>query len=115
MHHSACSQERFAPPLNEEMLGAVKYRIVFWAAIGFVVACCWVLYSFVAAPEVFMQMMRDRVIEGIVFITCPIAFAGRYFPLHYWWIPPINGMSYGMIGILIELLRQKSHRALRAI
>jgi hypothetical protein len=53
-----------------------------------------------------MFAMRDPVIEALAFISCPITYAGRHFPLHYWWIPPINAMSYGVIGTLIEILRR---------
>jgi hypothetical protein len=93
----------------------MKSRTAFLAATGFLVACCWVLYTFVATPEQVMLAMRDPVVKAMAFVTCPITYTGRYVPLRYWWIPPINAVSYGVVGILTELLRRKSHSALSAI
>jgi hypothetical protein len=87
-------------------------RIAAWASVGFLVACCWVLYTFATPPEHLILTMRGPVVEALAFTSCPVAFAGRYFPLHFWWVPPINAATYAVIGLILETLRRKSHPTL---
>jgi len=87
-------------------------RIAAWASAGFLVACGWVLYTFAAPPEQLLPTLREPVVKALLFTSCPIAFAGRYLPLHFWWVPPINAATYAVIGLILEGLRRKSHRAL---
>jgi hypothetical protein len=90
----------------------MKWRIAIWASVGFLVACCWILYTFATPPEHLLMTMREPAVEALAFTSCPIVFAGRYFPLHFWWIPPINAATYALIGVTVEMLRRKSYPSL---
>jgi len=87
----------------------MKRRIAAWASAGFLVACGWVLYTFAVPPEQLLLTLREPVVEALLFTSCPIAFAGRYFPLHFWWVPPINAATYAVIGLIVEMSRRKLH------
>ena len=86
----------------------MKWRIAMWGIVGFFVASCWVLYTFVASSDSVAYAMRQPAVEAVAFISCPIIYAGRYFPLHFWWVPPINAATYAAVGLIAELLRRKS-------
>jgi len=86
----------------------MQRRIANWASAGFVVACCWIAYSFVAPADFFIMSMRQPLVEAVAYTTCPITYAGRYFALHFWWIPPINAATYAVIGLIAEILRRKA-------
>ena len=90
----------------------MKRRIAIWAGAGFLVACCWVLYTFVASPEQVIISLREPIIEAIGYISLPVAFALRRFPLHFWWVPPINTATYALFGLALELLRRQPHSRL---
>jgi hypothetical protein len=85
----------------------MKKPIAIWAGVGFLVACCWVLYTFAIPPEQLITSLREPVVEAIAFISLPIAFALRRFPLHFWWVPPINAATYAVLGLAVEILRRK--------
>jgi hypothetical protein len=84
----------------------MKRRIAMWAGAGFLIACCWIVYTFLTPPEELGVALREPVVEALAFATCPISYAGRYFPLHFWWIPPINAATYALIGLIVEMLRR---------
>jgi hypothetical protein len=90
----------------------MKRRIAIWASVGFLVACCWVLYSFVAPPELLLRSLREPAVQA-GFISCPILFLARHFPLQFWWIPPINAATYAVVLVLFEMLRRRMHPGLR--
>ncbi len=93
----------------------MKRRIAIWASVGFLVGWGWVLYSFVTPAERLLTSMREPLVEAIAYASCPLIFAARHFPIHFWWVPPINAATYTLIGLIAELrigltrLRQKSH------
>ena len=87
--------------------GAMKRRIAIWASIGFLVACCWILYTFVVPPD--YLNMSEPVVEAFAFASCPLVFAFRAVPLSFWWVAPINSATYAVIGLIIEILRRKSN------
>jgi hypothetical protein len=87
----------------------MKSRIAIWASVGFLVACCWVLCTFATPPEQLLTIMREPAFEAVFLITCPIVYALRSFPLHFWWVPPINAATYAVIGLVVEVLRRKSN------
>ena len=93
----------------------MKRRIAIWASVGFLVAWGWVLYSFVTPAEQLLTSMREPLVDAIGYASCPLIFAARHFPIHFWWVPPINAATYTLIGLIAELLigltrlRQKSH------
>src|SRR5215472_18550450 len=90
----------------------MKRRISLWATVGFLIASCWVLYTFIAPPDFLLVSMRDPVVQAAAIMSCPIAYAGRYFPLHFWWVPPINAATYALAGLIVEMLRRKLHPSL---
>jgi len=93
----------------------MKRRIAIWAGVGFFTAWAWVLYTFVASPEEIIFAMREPAVQALAYASCPIIFAARNFPLHFWWVPPINAASYALIGVAAETfiglfrVRPKSH------
>jgi hypothetical protein len=87
-------------------------RIAMWASGGFLVACCWIVYTFVTPPETLVVTLREPLVQALALASCPICYAGRYFPLHFWWIPPINAATYVLIGVILEALRGSMTRQL---
>jgi len=85
--------------------GVMKRRIAIWASVGFLIACCWVLYTFVVPFDFLDKSLRQPVVLAAIYATCPICYAGRYFPLHFWWVPPINAATYILLGLIAEMLR----------
>jgi hypothetical protein len=86
----------------------MRRRIAIWASLGFLIASSWILFIFVAGPENLNMAMREPAVEAVAFASCPIAFAGRHFPLPFWCVPLINAATYSMIGLIAEALRRKS-------
>ncbi len=85
----------------------MKRRIAIWATTGFLVACGWVLYTFVTPAEYLIAGLREPLVQALGYATCPIAFILAYhFPLHFWWVPAINAASYALVGVIIEMLRR---------
>jgi len=84
----------------------MKRRIATWVCVGFLIACCWIVYTFVTSPETLGVTLREPLVEALLYTSCPIGYAGRYFPLHFWWIPPANAATYALIGLIVEALRR---------
>ena len=93
----------------------MKCRVAIWTGIGFFTAWAWVLYTFVASPEEIIFAMREPLVLALAYASCPIIFAARSFPLHFWWVPLINAASYASIGASAETfirlfrVRSRSH------
>jgi len=85
----------------------MKSRILIWASVGFFVACCWIVYTFVTPPDSLGASLRNPIVEALAFTSCPISIAGFYFPLRFWWMPPVNAATYAVIGLIVETLRWK--------
>ena len=85
----------------------MRKRVLTWVSVGFLVASAWIFYTFVVPPDFLGASMRNPFVEALAFTSCPITIAGRYFPLQFWWIPPANAASYGVVGLTIETLRWK--------
>ena len=58
----------------------MKGRIAMWASVGFLVAACWAVYAFVTPPESFWMNLRQPVVQAALYLSCPIAYVGRYYP-----------------------------------
>ena len=88
--------------------GSVKYRIAIWAAAGFLVAGLWALYALAATP-----IQAEPIAWALARLTCPIAFASFYFhfPVGIYWVLLANAATYGLIGLIVETLRQQLHHA----
>lgn len=85
-----------------------------WGSVGFLIATCWVIYTFVTPPEALGAALRQPLVEAAAWTTCPISYAGRYFPIHFWWLPPINAATYALVGLFVEMLRRRAHLSLTA-
>jgi len=90
----------------------MRNRILVWASAGFLVACCWVLYTFLASPDNLGATLREPLVQAALFISCPIAIAGRYVPLAFWWVPPINAATYAVVGLLIGVVTRRKEPGL---
>ena len=90
----------------------MKRRITIWTSAGFLVACGWIVYTFVVTPEFLGMSLRQPLVEAAAYTTCPITYAGRHFPLHFWWIPPINAATYAVAGLIAEMLRRTARLCL---
>lgn len=88
----------------------MKYRITMWASAGFLIAGCWALYAFATNPP---AMTSADPIVTLVEITCPIVFASLHFnfALPLYWSFLANTVTYGLIGLIVESLRQQFHHA----
>ncbi|HEV2716787.1 MAG TPA: hypothetical protein VGU64_16105 [Terriglobales bacterium] len=86
----------------------MKYRIAMWAAAGFLVAGLWALYAFAAVP-----IQAEPIAWALARLTCPIAFASFHFHfgIKLFWVLLVNAATYGLIGLIVESLRQQLHHA----
>jgi hypothetical protein len=88
----------------------MKYRIAVWASAGFLIAGCWALYAFATIPPAMTSADATLLFAEI---TCPIVFASLHFNfgLGLYWSLLANAATYGLIGLMIETLRQRLHHA----
>lgn len=84
---------------------SLKYRIGMWAVAGFLVAGCWALYALAATP-----LNSADPIMTFVRLTCPIALLSSY-PLSLYLVFVVNAATYGLVGLLVEIVRQRQHPA----
>jgi hypothetical protein len=63
--------------------GTMKHRIAMWASAGFLVAGFWALF----------------------------AIAGRYYPVSLYEVLAANGVTYALVGLIVETLRRQLHHA----
>jgi len=85
----------------------MRRRIGMWAGIGFLVSCCWVLYTFVAPPDRLMATMRGTAAEALLLVSCPIVSALRGLPLRFRFVPLINAAPYAALGLAVEVLLRR--------
>jgi hypothetical protein len=85
----------------------MKYRIAMFASAGFLVAGCWALYALASTPPVFTS--ADRVL-ALVRLTCPIALLS-FYPIRLYWVLLANAVTYALVGLIIETLRQRLNHA----
>jgi hypothetical protein len=92
--------------------GGMKYRIALWASAGFLVAAGWALYAYASAAP---AMTSGDPIVSLVELTCPVVFASIHFhfALGLYWSLVANAATYGLIGLIVETLRQQLHRELK--
>jgi hypothetical protein len=88
----------------------MKRRIAIWASVGFLVACCWVLYAFRRTPP---AMTSAAPVATLLEFTCPAVLASVYFHfgVFLYWSPLANAATYTLIGLIVETLRQKLNQA----
>ncbi|MGZ4856188.1 MAG: hypothetical protein ACXVKH_13405 [Candidatus Angelobacter sp.] len=75
-------------------------RIGLWTLAGFVVACCWFIYSTATAPNPNLARWT------IVAITAPASLIGRTIPLAFYWFILLNAAIYALVGLATEPLRR---------
>ena len=92
--------------------GLMKYRIALWASAGFLVAVGWALYAYASAPP---AMTSADPLVTLVELTCPIVFASihLHFGLGVYWSLLANAATYGLVGLMVETLRQQLHHELK--
>lgn len=90
----------------------MKFRIAVWASVGFLVAVGWALYAFASAPP---ALTSGDPILSLVELTCPVVFASIHFhfPLGLYWSLVANAATYGLIGLMVETVRQHLHHELK--
>lgn len=80
----------------------MRYRIAIWAGAGFLVAILWAIYAIATHPDPFTPAAWT-----LATLTCPISFAGRYWPIRLYWVAAANAATYALAGLIVEALRQK--------
>jgi hypothetical protein len=88
----------------------MQFRIVMWAAAGFLVAGFWALYLFPTAP---IPIASAEAMWTLARLTCPVVFASFYFhfPLGVCWAILANAATYGLAGLTVETLRRQLKHA----
>ena len=88
--------------------GTMNYRIAIWASAGFLVAGFWALFAFATFPST-NERMRD--VWTLVSLTCPVAIAGRHYPISLYEALAANALTYALVGLIVETLRHQLHHA----
>jgi hypothetical protein len=88
--------------------GPVKYRIAMWAGAGFLVAGFWALFAIATFPST-SERMRD--VWSLISLTCPVAIAGRHYPISVCEALAANAVTYSLVGLIVETLRHQLHHA----
>ncbi len=86
----------------------MKCRIAMWASAGFLVAGCWALFAFATFPST-NERMHD--VWSLVCLTCPVAIAGRHYPISLYEVLAANAVTYALIGLIVETLRNSLQHA----
>jgi hypothetical protein len=86
----------------------MKYRLAMWASAGFLVAGFWALFAIVTFPST-SERMRD--VWTLVCLTCPVAIAGRHYPISLYEVLAVNAITYTLAGLIVETLRHQLHQA----
>ncbi len=86
----------------------MKYRIAMWATAGFFVAGLWEFFALATFPST-SERMRD--VWTLVSLTCPVAIAGRHYPISLYQSLAANAVTYALTGLVVEKLRRQLHHA----
>lgn len=85
----------------------MKRRIGLWAIVSFLVAGSWALYALAAKLP---SLTSGDPILYLVRLTCPIAIFSSY-PIRLYWVLLANTVTYALVALLFETLRQKLRQA----
>jgi hypothetical protein len=89
----------------------MKFRIALWPGVGFLVAIGWWLYSSsaLASPISF----AEPIVWNLALLTQPIVLAGFHFHfgIGVYWVLLANTVTYGLIGLVVETMRQQLSHA----
>ena len=86
----------------------MKYRIALWCSAGFLVAGFWALFAFATFPAT-NERLKD--LWALVSLTCPVAIAGRHYPISLYEALAANAVTYALVGLIVETLRHQPHHA----
>ncbi len=86
----------------------MKLRIAIWATVGALVAVFWRLYISATFPAPLSGTART-----LIDLTCPIALV-RHHPIGFYFVLFANAATYALVGALVEMLRHKPARGVRA-
>ncbi|MFZ0199366.1 MAG: hypothetical protein WB523_00655 [Candidatus Sulfotelmatobacter sp.] len=86
----------------------MKCRIAMWASAGFLIAGLWALFAVATFPST-NERMRD--VWTLVCLTCPVAIAGRHYPISLYAVLAANAVTYALLGLIVEKLRGQLHHA----
>jgi hypothetical protein len=86
----------------------MKYRIAVWAGAGLLVAGFWALFASATFPST-SERMRD--VSILINLTCPIAIAGKHYPISLFEALASNAVTYALVGLIVETLRHPLHHA----
>ena len=89
-------------------IGNMKCRIAMWVSAGFLVAGFWALFAFATFPST-SERMQD--VWTLVSLTCPIAIAGRHYPISLYEVLAANAVTYALVGLIVESLRHQLNHA----
>lgn len=84
----------------------MKRKIFMWASVGFLVAAFWALYAFATFPSTNERMLN---VWGLVSLTCPVAIAGKHYPISLYEVLVSNALTYALLGLIVETLRRQLH------
>ena len=84
----------------------MKFRLFMWASAGFLVAAFWALFALATFPST-SQRMRD--VWALIRLSCPVAIAGRHYPINVYEALAANAATYALIGLIVETLRHRQH------
>ena len=89
----------------------MKFRIAIWAGVGFLVSLGWALCSFSAFPSPISR--GEPIVWNLALLTQPIVLAGFrfHFGIDVYSVILSNTVSYGLIGVIAETMRQKLRHA----
>jgi len=77
----------------------MKYRIAMWASAGLLVAGFWALFASATFPAT-NERLRDLWV--LASLTCPVAIAGRYYPISLYEALAANTLTYALVGLIVE-------------
>jgi hypothetical protein len=86
----------------------MKYRLAMWAIAGFLVAGFWALFAFATFPST-NERLGD--LWALVSLTCPVAIAGKHFPISLQEALAANPLTYALVGLIVETLRHQLRQA----
>ena len=84
----------------------MKLRVGIWAGVGLLVAVGWGLYAYPTFPRLIEE---DPIVFNLALLTQPIALASHrlHFGIGLYWVLLANALTYGLIGLIVESVRQK--------
>jgi hypothetical protein len=53
--------------------------------------------------------MRD--VWALVSLSCPVAIAGRHYPISLYEAIAANAVTYALVGLIVETLRHQLHHS----